>query len=145
MRTGAGIVLAHLLARPPSRILRRPANLQSPCSSAGTTRRTLRSVAGEPAPRWHSAPGCGVAAGDLAKSLQLRWHRARDAVVTDAFVAVVDHLGVDPWTAVVSTPYEVRDLDSARMTRRQASTLARSCACPHTFPGHTPALSAAPA
>ena len=39
------------------RISRRPANLQSPCNSAGTARRALGSVEGELARRWHGRHG----------------------------------------------------------------------------------------
>ena len=63
MRTGTGIVLAHLLARPTGRLSRRPGNLQSPCNSAGTAARALRWVEGELARRWHSAP---VGDGEVA-------------------------------------------------------------------------------
>ncbi len=83
MRTGAGIVLAHLRARPRGHLSRQPANLQSPCNSAGTTRWAVRLLKSELARRWHSG---AIAAGDLAESLhragtaRIRHHRRIGAV-----------------------------------------------------------------
>jgi conjugative relaxase-like TrwC/TraI family protein len=74
MTTGAGIVLADLLARPTSRPRRRATDLQSPCNFAGTARGTFWMVGGELAHHWHSAPQIWVAAGDLAESLHPRWY-----------------------------------------------------------------------